>query len=96
MKRFDVWSQTRGPCNRTPAEHAEIKNRIRRDVLEKLKSMHETAPKYTFSKTRPREIIDKYGVEVVPLKGTYGSSPTKRRAIIMDTAGSRACGGKLI
>ncbi len=88
MKRFDVWSQTRGPCNRTPAEHAEIKNRIRRDVLAELKSLHETAPKYTFSKNRPREIIDKYGVEVVPLKGTYVSSPTKRRAIIMDTAGS--------
>ena len=88
MKRFDVWSQTRGPCNRSPAEHAEIKNRIRRDVLAELKSLHETAPKYTFSKNRPREIIDKYGVEVVPLKGTYVSSPTKRRAIIMDTAGS--------
>ena len=88
MKRFDVWSQTRGPCNRTPAEDAEIKNKIRRDVLEEHKSLHETTPKYTFSKNRPREIINKYGVEVVPLKGTYISSPTKRRAIIMDSAGS--------
>jgi len=88
MKRFDVWSQTRGPCNRTPAEDAEIKNKIRRDVLEEHKSLHETTPKYRFSKNRPREIINKYGVEVVPLKGTYISSPTKRRAIIMDSAGS--------
>jgi hypothetical protein len=88
MKRFDVWSQTRGPCNRTPAEDAEIENKIRRDVLEEHKSLHETTPKYRFSKNRPREIINKYGVEVVPLKGTYISSPTKRRAIIMESAGS--------
>jgi hypothetical protein len=88
MKRFDVWSQTQGPGNRTPTEDAEIKKKIKRDVLEELKSLHETAPKYTFSKNRPRQIIDKYGVEVVPLKATYGSSPAKRRAIIMDGAGS--------
>lgn len=88
LKRFDVWAQTRGPCTRTPAEDTEIKNKIRRDVLEELKSLHETAPKYTFSKTRTPEIIDKYGVEVVPLKGTYVNSHTKKRAIIMDSAGS--------
>jgi len=88
LKRFDVWSQIRGPCNRTPAEDTEIKSKIRRDVLEELKSLHETAPKYTFSKNRPPEIIDKYGVQVVPLKGTYVSGHTKKRAIIMDGAGS--------
>ena len=42
MKRFDVWSQSRGPGNRTPAEDAEIKKQIKRDVLEELKSLHET------------------------------------------------------
>jgi len=45
LKRFDVWAQTRGPCTRTPAEDTEIKNKIRRDVLEELKSLHETAPR---------------------------------------------------
>jgi hypothetical protein len=55
LKRFDVWSQTRG-CNRTPAEDREIKSKIRRDVLEELKSLHETAPKYIRSRrpARPR------------------------------------------
>jgi hypothetical protein len=83
MKRFDVWSQSRGPGSRTPAEEAEIKKKINRDVLEELKSLHETAPKYKFSKNRPRQIVDKYSVEVVPLNATYVSSPAKKRAIIM-------------
>jgi hypothetical protein len=74
-----VWSQTRGPRNRTPTEDAETKSKIRRDVLEELKLLHETAPKYTFSKSRPREIIDKYGVDVVPLQGTDVSNPASGR-----------------
>lgn len=40
MKRFEVWSQSQGPGDRTPAEDAELKKKIKRDVLEELKSLH--------------------------------------------------------
>jgi hypothetical protein len=61
MERFDVWSQSRGPGKRTAAEDAEIKKKIRRDVLEELKSRHETAPKYRFSPAAGVEFIAENG-----------------------------------
>jgi hypothetical protein len=84
MKRFDAWSQALGPSNRTPAENAEAKKKIKEEVLNELKSLHATTPKYVFLQESQAEVIKKYGVDIIALNGTYITNPKNRGAIILN------------
>jgi hypothetical protein len=87
LKRFDAWSQTRGTSNRTRAEDAEAKKKIKGDVLQDLKSLHATTPKYVFSEESQAEVVKKYGIDVIALNGRYASNSESRSAIILDDNG---------
>jgi VRR-NUC domain len=64
-----------------------MRKRIEEEVIKGLKSLHASTPKYAFSEESQADIINKYAVDVVALKGTYVANPVSRTAIILDGDG---------
>jgi hypothetical protein len=87
MKRIDAWSQSTRPSKPTPAEEAEAKSIIQREVLKEITLLHKKTPKYEFVKTRPADVIAKYDVDVVPLKGAYVRNDSTRRTALVSERG---------
>ena len=84
MERFEAWAASHDPGDRTPASDAEARQRIEREVLEELKALHATSPKYTYSEESQEQIIRKYAVEVIRLDGAYVRRAGAKDAMILD------------
>jgi hypothetical protein len=68
----------------TPAAESDARERIEKEVLQELKILHATSPKYIYIEESDAETIEKFQVEIVPLKGVYVINPHKKGVVILD------------
>lgn len=61
--------------------HNDILKNIEIDVVEEIKLLHETNPKYHYNELSQQEIIDKYNVEIVPLHAEI-LKPKNRKVLL--------------
>lgn len=87
MERFAAWAETQDASLRAPAEEKAVKKRIETEVLQELKHLHATSPKYTFVEESQAEVIERFQVEVVTLRGIYGVNPKQKGVTILDDVG---------
>lgn len=60
------------------------REKIEEQVLQEIKHLHNTTPKYTYHEQSQSEIIQQYNVEVVDIKGTYQKTEKGEKAKILD------------
>ncbi len=70
----------------TDAERADSRNRIEGEVLQSIKELHATNPKYVFNDPSQAEVLERYCVDVINLKVPYVAKPQKG-AVIASTDG---------
>jgi hypothetical protein len=91
-ERFADWAEAEGFSDRelaTNAKAIETGKRIEAEVLKELKLAHEISPKYLYQEETQDAIIQKYGVDVVPLSAIYADHPDIKGALVID--GVDAC-----
>ncbi len=84
IKRFAEWAENQGFTDWLEAmlEHREIYNSIEREVVNEIKEMHQTCPKYVYQEESQAEILSRYNVEILDLNGTYVSTPGRYVSIL--------------
>jgi len=65
MERVATWKEAHGSV--TEAEEQEAREGIEREVLDEVKALHATSPKYVFAEKSQAEVIEAFNVEVVRL-----------------------------
>lgn len=63
------------------AERAAARDQIESEVLQSIKDLHATSPKYVFSEPSQAEVLERYRVEVTDLKAPYVIAPQKGAVI---------------
>jgi hypothetical protein len=83
-RRFADWCDRNGMTDCLMAEptHADIRKRIKREVIEELKALHERSPKYRFNEQSQSDVLRKHSIKVVKLDGVYVRS-TQRKAVLL-------------
>ena len=69
IRRFAQWAQAQGHGDWLKASrgHREVYNSIHRDVIEEIKGLHDSAPKYTYQDEPSSEVLARNRVEVINL-----------------------------
>jgi len=62
-------------------ERAAARDQIESEVLQSIKDLHATSPKYVFSEPSQAEVLERYRVEVTNLKAPYVIAPQKGAVI---------------
>lgn len=92
MERFATWLESPEALGKPDAERMRVRGGIEAQVLNEIKALHATSPKYAFKELSQAEIIEKCKVEVLDLKGTFVRNAEGGRAAILD--GNEACGAE--
>jgi hypothetical protein len=86
MKRFDAWNETRGlSCE--SSEAIERMKLIEADVLDYMKHLHATSPKYVYKTETDADFMRAHAVEQIDLKASYTKDPLGKKAIIVGANG---------
>lgn len=84
MERFADWEAA------NPEASAEVisaaRKQIKKEVLDEVKALHSTTPKYDMREPSQAEILQRYSVEVEVFHPTYTQSPEKGSVILRDGA----------
>jgi hypothetical protein len=86
-ERFADWADAEGLSDRdlrNDARAIAAKKRIEAEVLAELKLAHDISPKYSYQEETQDAIIQKYGVEVVPLSAIYANHPDTKGVLVID------------
>ncbi|MHB9880653.1 VRR-NUC domain-containing protein [Pacificimonas sp. ICDLI1SI03] len=67
----------------THDERRSAQSAIEKAVLQDIKELHASAPKYAFTEKSQAEVIDQYSVEVEPLQATYAKVGRKGAQIVV-------------
>ena len=86
MELFAEWAKAHGvsPEEVASPEAAAARKEVAEQVLQEIKQLHETTPKYAFREESQSEIIQKYRIEVLDLKGAYEKVKEGEKARILD------------
>jgi hypothetical protein len=69
------------------AEREAARDRIENDVLQSIKDLHATNPKYIFNEPSQAEVLERYSVDVIKLEAPYVIAP-QRGAVIATLDGA--------
>jgi hypothetical protein len=89
-ERFATWVESQKAATLTPEAKRDARKRIAKEVLEELKVLHATSPKYVYLEESEAETIKKFRVDVIPLKGVYVTDPQRKGVAVLD--GTEPCG----
>ena len=78
-------AQGLSPESVTVSKATQIQKEVAEQALREIKHLHETSPKYMFREEPQSEIIQKYNVAVLNLKGVYDKSKYSLKARIFDS-----------
>jgi hypothetical protein len=92
LDRFAAWCESPDAAGRTYEEKQHAHDQIEAAVLEELKTLHATSPKYNFREPSQSEIIHKCQVEVIDLRATYLRSSEGQASFPLD--GVESCGAE--
>jgi hypothetical protein len=87
LRRFDAWSQAHGNPSPVSPESIDAKKKIDKEVLDDMKRLHATSPKYVYKNETDSDVIKKFSVEQVALKASYTTDPIERGAIVLGPDG---------
>jgi len=65
-----------------PEDRERAHAQIEREVLDEIKQLHASTPRYTFTELSQAEVIERYGVEVEALSATYARAGAKGAQIV--------------
>jgi hypothetical protein len=84
-RRFAEWAGTEGYTDRLSAmfEHRDAYKAIEREVIDEIKLLHESSPKYEYHEESQHDVVTKHKVQVVALDATYRRT-RERRVELMD------------
>lgn len=90
MELFAEWAKAHGvsPEEVTGPEAETVRKEVAEQALQEIKQLHETTPKYIFREESQSEIIQKYRIEVLKLKGAYEKIKAGEKARILDAGES--------
>jgi hypothetical protein len=83
-ERLADWADSQGITIEQAEAQREVKARIEREVLEEIKRLHETSPKYAYKEDSQEKVLNKYQVEVLALSATYQKGMRNTKALILD------------
>jgi hypothetical protein len=92
MERFVEWKSSPAGDGATAADKTAMHKKIEAAVLEELKALHATSPKYKFKELSQADILQKCQVEVVDLKTTYIRNAANGPATMLDA--TERCGAE--
>ena len=83
-QRFADWAVSEGYTDVSLArrEHPDQYHHIEREVIEEIKKLHQTNPKYTYKEESQNEVLTKNQVEIVRLEATYAEKSTEKARIL--------------
>ncbi len=86
LKRFADRAETAGFDPQAPysPEAQALHKEVKREVLEDIKQLHATNPKYAYKETSQAEVLAKYEVEEVRLDATFAPKIEGKGAGIID------------
>lgn len=72
-RRFGKWTKKQGEKDWLIArrKYSDKYKTIEKEVIEEIKKLHNTSPKYNFQEESQSEVLSKYKIEVVNLNGCY-------------------------
>jgi hypothetical protein len=82
MELFGDWVDQGG--SETGAESVRKRNQFEREVVDEIRRLHATAPKYLFQEESQSEVIRKYQVKVLRLEGEHVRCEGSKRIAIQD------------
>ena len=87
-KRFADWADHHGYKDTTEAarKHPNERQRIERQVIDEIKALHQTNPKYTYSEEPQSKVLAECNVKIVSLHALYEKTSDGSRKI-RDSAG---------
>lgn len=73
LSRFDRWARDHGIDGwlRAGRKHADVRQKLEREVLEEIKAGHAVSPKYTFREESQDDVVRRCKVEVLALQGIH-------------------------
>jgi VRR-NUC domain len=93
MDRFADWKASADAAGKSAAECAEMRERLDKEVLEELRHLNATTPKYLFTQEPTQaEVLERAQVEVIDLQATYLRGAEGKRVSILD--GAEDCGAE--
>lgn len=86
MELFAEWAKTQGvsPEEVAGPEAIAARKKAAEQALQEIKQLHKTTPKYTYREESQAEIIQKYSIEILDLKGAYEKANEGEKARILD------------
>lgn len=84
MELFDEWATKHDITTEKMTEPAAIGGReeVKKQALEEIKLLHATKPKYTYNEESQAEIIRKYNIDVIDLKGMYQKTDGQKSRLL--------------
>jgi len=86
-QRFGEWLKDKEDIDWLTASIGKYKNvhkQIEKEVIEEIKKLHQTTPKYIFHEESQQEIITKYRVETINLDGCYVKQDSRKVKLFKD------------
>ena len=84
LERFAEWSVSSDAVGKSDAQRAEQRKRIEEAVLQELKVLHSTTPKYQFKERSGAAILEECKVKIVDLKANYLRNKGDKSAAVLD------------
>jgi hypothetical protein len=86
MELFAEWAKAHGvsPEEVTGPEAIAARKEVAEQALQEIKQLHKTTPKYAYREESQAEIIQKYSIEILDLKGAYEKANEGEKARILN------------
>jgi VRR-NUC domain len=81
-RRFADWESREGNLSQSANERSLMRRNIERAVIDEIKSLHATNPKYVYTEDSQDQTIRRFGVKVSDLRAPYGRTPEGRGQIL--------------
>jgi hypothetical protein len=86
MELFGEWADAQGVSvlDRRGPDAKTARAQASERALTEIKARHALTPRYSFTEASQQAVIEKYGVEVLDLPGTYASDNQEKRVRLLD------------
>jgi hypothetical protein len=84
-RRFAAWcEQNEVPkAKAAPRDHADVRDRIEDEVIEEIKTLHETNPKYEYHEKSQEQILRENHVDLVTLAAEYAQGAARKSQLML-------------
>ena len=86
LELFGKWAEAHGVSvtERHSPEARIAREKAEEQALREIKAFHAATPKYSFAEESQQPVIDKFGIQVIDLPGTYVKGHEEKRVRLLD------------